>query len=199
VTKYVYDPKRAEALLQEAGWTKGPDGIVRNATGEPLHLPITNQPAEVDQLEAAIVQSNWKDVGITSEVHRLSPQEHRDNELRSKFRAVAYTQRGMQLEKMVWTSDQISTPDKYWSGQNRIGYINPRLDAAWTKVVSTTDPRERQGYLIDGIQIMEDDAMVTLTHLKAEAFAFRKGLDGPTMPTVVDTSRIWNIWAWRWN
>jgi peptide/nickel transport system substrate-binding protein len=198
VTKYSYDPKRAEALLQEAGWTKGPDGIARNAAGDPLYLPMINQPAAVDQIEAAIVQSNWKDVGITSEVHRLSPQEHRDNQLRSKFRAVAYTQRGMQLEKMVWTSDAFSTAENRWSGQNRIGYSNPRLDAAWAKVVSTTDPKQRQAFLIEGIGIMEDDAMVTLTHLKAEAFALRKGLVGPTMPTVVDTSRIWNIWAWHW-
>jgi peptide/nickel transport system substrate-binding protein len=38
VTKYEYDPARAQVLLQEAGWTKGSDGFVRNSRGEILHL-----------------------------------------------------------------------------------------------------------------------------------------------------------------
>src|SRR5581483_3825514 len=169
-------------------WTRGSDGVARNAAGDPLYLPMINQPAEEDQLEAAIIQDNWKGAGITTDIHRLSPQEHRDNELRSKFRAVAYTQRNLGLEGMVWTSSQVATPDNHWSGQNRIGYINPNLDAAWAKIVATVDPKEREGYLIDGVKIMEDDAMVTLTHLKAEAMAFRSGLEGPTGQTAIETS-----------
>ncbi|HZT07247.1 MAG TPA: hypothetical protein VFC51_09470 [Chloroflexota bacterium] len=57
----------------------------------------------------------------------------------------------------------MSTPDNHWSGQNRIGYVNPRLDPAWERIVGSIDPVERQGYLIDAITIMQEDAMVTLT------------------------------------
>lgn len=34
VQTYEYDPERAAALLQEAGWTKGSDGLLTNAAGE---------------------------------------------------------------------------------------------------------------------------------------------------------------------
>ncbi len=198
VPKYEYDPARAEALLREAGWTKGPDGRLRNAAGQPLPMPLTNLPGEVEQLEANIVVDNWKTVGFAAELRTLSPQEWRDNELRSKFPAVAYNRRNLSYDDMVWFSKNISRPETRWGGQNRIGYVNPRLDDLWSKVLASVDPKEREGYLVDAIRIMMDDAMVVLTHLQAEVLAHNAALVGPMEPPVERTSRIWNIWEWEW-
>jgi peptide/nickel transport system substrate-binding protein len=198
VPKHDYDPSRAEALLREAGWTKGPDGRMRNAAGQALNLPMMNLPGEAEALEAAVVIDNWRVVGITGELQRLSPQEWRDNELRSKFPAVAYNRRNLSHDNMVWFSANISRAENRWGGQNRIGYVNPRLDDAWNKVLASVDVKEREGHLIDGIRIMMDDAMVVLTHLQAEVMAHDADLVGPTEPAVVRTSRIWNIWEWEW-
>src|SRR5581483_1442625 len=114
VPKYDYDPGRAEALVREAGWTKGTDGRLRNGAGQPLTLPLTNLPGEVEQLEAAIVVDNWKAAGFASDVQRLSPQEWRDNELRSKFPAVAYNRRNLSYDDMVWFSRNVSLPETRW-------------------------------------------------------------------------------------
>ena len=38
VTKYEFDLARSAALLQEAGWTRGTDGMMHNAAGELLTL-----------------------------------------------------------------------------------------------------------------------------------------------------------------
>ncbi len=198
VPKYEYDLGRSEALLREAGWTKAADGRMRNAAGQALSLPMMNLPGEVEQLEAAVVADNWKTAGITSDVHRLSPQEWRDNELRSKFPAVAYNRRNLSHDDMVWFSTNLSRPETRWGGQNRIGYINPRLDDLWSKVLASVDAKEREGYLVDAIRVMMDDAMVVLTHLQAEVMAHQADLVGPVEPAVVRTSRIWNIWEWEW-
>jgi peptide/nickel transport system substrate-binding protein len=198
VPKYTYDPTRAEALLREAGWTKGTDGRLRNAAGQPLALPLTNLPGEVEQLEANIVVDNWRTAGFAAELKSLSPQEWRDNELRSKFPAVAYNRRNMSYDDMVWFSTNISRPETRWGGQNRIGYINPKLDDLWHQVLATVDPKEREDYLIQGIQVMMDDAMVVLTHFQAEVLAFNGDLTGPSDAPVEKTSRIWNIWEWEW-
>jgi peptide/nickel transport system substrate-binding protein len=198
VPKFDYDPSRSEALLREAGWTKAPDGRMRNATGQALSLPMMNLPGEAEQLEAAVVADNWRTAGITSEVHRLSPQEWRDNELRSKFPAVAYNRRNLSYDDMVWFSANLSRPEIRWGGQNRNGYVNLQLDDRWGRVLASVDAREREGYLIDAIRIMMDDAMVVLTHLQAEVMAHHADLVGPTEPAVVRTSRIWNVWEWEW-
>jgi peptide/nickel transport system substrate-binding protein len=198
VPKYDYDPARAEVLLREAGWVKAQDGRLRNGAGQALAMPLTNLPGEVEQLEAAIVADNWKTAGFASEVKGLSPQEWRDNELRSKFPAVAYNRRNLSYDDMVWFSANFSRPETRWGGQNRIGYSNPRLDDLWHQVLASVDTKEREGYLTDAIRIMMDDAMVVLTHLQAEVLAYNADLVGPVEPPVEKTSRIWNVWEWEW-
>jgi peptide/nickel transport system substrate-binding protein len=198
VTKHAFDPARSEALLREAGWTRGPDGIARNSSGEALFISIMNQPTEVDQQEAAVVVSDWKNAGISSEVHRLATQEMRDNELRAKYPGAAYNRRALTLENMVWTGRQVARADNRWSGQNRNGYVNPALDDLWLKVLGSIDPREREGFLVEALRVMADDAVVTLTHLQPDVMAYRAGITGPLNPSVVGASDLWNIWEWRW-
>src|SRR5207247_659009 len=117
VSKYDYDPTRAEALLREAGWAKGGDGVARNAAGDPLHIPMLNQSGEVDQLEAAVIADNWKTVGVTSEIARLSRQQQTDGEFRSKFAAVAYNRRPLGYDTMDWTT--VAMPTRRTAGPGR--------------------------------------------------------------------------------
>jgi peptide/nickel transport system substrate-binding protein len=196
--KYEYDPSRAEALLREAGWVKGADGRARNAAGDFLNITIQTLPPEDHQLDAAVVANNWKAVGITSEVRRLSPAEWRDNELRSKFPGVAYNTRGAALADMVWLGRNLSTPENRWGGQNRSGYVNPRLDELWARALGSIDQKEREGHLIEATTVMVEDAMVVLTHWTPDVVAYNADIIGPRENAVTYTSRIWNIWEWRW-
>lgn len=198
VPGYEYDPRRAEAVLREAGWVKGADGRARNAAGEVLSIPMMNHPSETAQLDAAVVVDNWRVVGITSEIYRLSQHEIRDNELRSKFPAVQYSIRGLTLDNMVWTAPQVSRPEARWSGQNRTGYVNPTLDDLWSRVLGSVDPKERESWLIEAAKVMIDDAMVVLTHVTPDVIAYTAELVGPVEGPVNYTSRIFNIWEYRW-
>ncbi len=198
ITKYAYDPARAEALLGEAGWTKSADGIARNAEGHLLTVPMLNGAAEMDQLEAAAVVNQWKAVGVASEIHPLTRSQQRDGEYRSKFPAVAYNRRGIAYDDMVWLSSRLSGPDNRWSGANRSGYVNATLDRLWPRVTATIDPKEREGILVEALRAMTADAAVTPTHLQPQAMAYRAGLTGPKQPWVGESAQIWNPWEWRW-
>jgi peptide/nickel transport system substrate-binding protein len=198
VTKYEYNPARAEALLGEAGWTKGSDGIARNADGQALDMPMLNGAAEMDQVEATAVVNQWKAIGVPSDIHPLTRTQQRDGEYRSKFRAVAYNRRGIAYDDMVWLTPRLSAAENRWSGQNRSGYVNPELDRLWPKATATIDAKEREGLLIEALKIMTADAAVTPTHLQPQAMAFRAGLVGPKQPWVNDSAQIWNPWEWRW-
>jgi peptide/nickel transport system substrate-binding protein len=198
ITKYPYDPARADALLGEAGWMKGPDGIARNGEGQPLNVPMLNGAAEMDQLEAAAVVNQWKAVGVASEVHPLTRSQQRDGEYRSKFAAVAYNRRGIAYDDMVWLSSRLSGPDNRWSGANRSGYVNPALDRLWPRVTATIDPKQSEAVLIEALQVMTADAAVTPTHLQPQAMAYRAGLTGSIPPWVGESAQIWNAWEWRW-
>jgi hypothetical protein len=45
---------------------------------------------------------------------------------------------------------------------------------------------------------MIEDAMVVLTHWTPDVVAYNADLVGPVQYAVTYTSRIWNIWEWRW-
>jgi ABC-type transport system substrate-binding protein len=99
---------------------------------------------------------------------------------------------------MVWLGAQVSRPENRWGGQNRSGYLNPRLDELWARVMASIDTKEREGHLIEAAKVMIEDAMVVLTHWTPDVVAYNADLVGPAQYAVTYTSRIWNIWEWRW-
>ncbi|MDX1575128.1 MAG: peptide ABC transporter substrate-binding protein, partial [Kiloniellales bacterium] len=65
IPKYPFDPERAAALLEEAGWTPGPDGVRVNAAGERLGLELmTTAGNRSRELVQQVLQSQWRDLGI---------------------------------------------------------------------------------------------------------------------------------------
>lgn len=67
VPDYPYDPEAAQALLAEAGWTPGPDGILQN-NGERLSIDMpTGQFGELVPA-TLLVQQFWEDIGVEANV-----------------------------------------------------------------------------------------------------------------------------------
>jgi peptide/nickel transport system substrate-binding protein len=199
VPKYPYDPARAEGLLREAGWTRGADGLARNATGQPLDMPMLNESGDIEQLEAAVVGDYLKAIGITSEVRRLTFAEQRDGEFRSKFPAVAYNRRAFDYDSMVWLTHRLSTPENRWNGSNRSGYVNPLVEELWMRAMRTIDEREREPLLVEAVSTIAADAVIVTTHLQVIGTAYAAGLQGLREPSLgAPGGTVWNTWEWRW-
>ncbi len=68
VRRYPFDPAQARALLDDAGWHAGPDGV-RSKDGVPLSLVMTGYTgsATLDATEE-VVQREWRDVGVDVEI-----------------------------------------------------------------------------------------------------------------------------------
>lgn len=65
VRRYDYDPKRASALLDEAGWHAKSTGAIREKDGQPLHLTLVGFTGSATATEAqTLVQQEWRDIGI---------------------------------------------------------------------------------------------------------------------------------------
>src|SRR3546814_13439797 len=64
VPTYGYDPARAEALLEEAGWTRGPKGLRVNAGGQPLAFePMTTAGNRSRALVPQVLADSWNRAG----------------------------------------------------------------------------------------------------------------------------------------
>ncbi len=65
---YTYDPQRALELLAEAGWTPGPDGILRK-DGVRFEISLAAQVGNSRRNYAAtIIQQNLREIGIACEI-----------------------------------------------------------------------------------------------------------------------------------
>ncbi len=75
---YAYDPAKANALLDQAGWVKGADGI-RTKDGKPLTIRIPYGSGVILPQEGAaalqILQQQWKQVGFNVQLIPLSQAE----------------------------------------------------------------------------------------------------------------------------
>lgn len=71
VKRYPHDPERAKALLAEAGWKPGRDGILERDGKKFAFTVLTNAGNESRAKTAAIIQQNLAAVGIRMEIRTV--------------------------------------------------------------------------------------------------------------------------------
>lgn len=64
---YDYDPERAIELLEEAGWTRGADGIFEK-DGMPLEFTLDIAPRDTWTRTAQIAQGMFQEIGVRTEI-----------------------------------------------------------------------------------------------------------------------------------
>lgn len=131
VKKYKTDKKMARKLLDEAGWKLGPDGF-RYKNNQKLTFKLVGA-AGIKQIETlqAIIQSQWKDIGIDLQI-KSDPARLLFSETLRK--------RNFDLAVFSWSSfpglghesvlhsKNIPSDKNSWTGQNYSGYSNPKVD-----------------------------------------------------------------------
>ncbi len=143
-----YDPARARTLLDQAGWTPGPDGIRRNAAGERLSLDFaTTSGNRVRELTQQVMQSQWKAAGIEVTIHNQPSRtffgqllKHREFTGLVEF---AWTGE-VDLPPIRLTTPYIPTAANNWGGQNYGAVSDKDLDAAVDAAQYELDPEKQQ-------------------------------------------------------
>jgi peptide/nickel transport system substrate-binding protein len=141
IAHYPYDPAKANALLDAAGYRRGPDGI-----RFPLQMKISNTSSPT-RLMALVVQQQLRAVGIAMDV--------RIYEFGTFFADV--TKGAFSMYSLRWIGGNES-PDIFRlaystaslppHGANRGYYINPELDRLMADAAATADQaRDRADYV----------------------------------------------------
>lgn len=85
LSKYDYNLKKAESLLDEAGWKLGSDGI-REKNGKKLKLTFPYIAAKVtDKSVAEYIQGEWKKIGVDVEVKAMEEKTYWANGAKGDF------------------------------------------------------------------------------------------------------------------
>lgn len=145
--QYPFDPRRAERLLEDAGWMRGPSGIrVRN--GKPLAITLVSftGSSTVNETEA-LLQSQWRDVGVDVTIKNYpsgqlyATQSAGGIEQSGKFDAVIENWfNGSDPDESILVTCGMAPP----AGWNIYHFCDPALDAAESAALGTYDRAARR-------------------------------------------------------
>lgn len=201
VPKYKYDPARAAALLDQAGWKPG-GAVRRNAEGAPLTLELgTTAGNRSRELVAQVLQAQWRKIGVDVRLKAEPPRVFfGDTVTKRKFPHMAlfaWYSAPENVPRTTLHSSMIPSEKNNWSGQNYPGYNNPRMDELIDSIEVELNRPKRVALWRELQQLYADELPALPLFFRADAFILPKGLKGVVPTGHQDPSTLW-IETWRW-
>jgi len=92
IPQFPYDPRRAQALLAQAAWTRGPDGILLSEpTGERFEVQVAGENNALTEREQNIIADQWKAVAVQAQPWPMSGALRADREVRAKLSSAGWS------------------------------------------------------------------------------------------------------------
>ncbi len=161
-TNYGYDPERATALLEEAGWTDTDgDGII-DKDGEAMSFEFLypQGSAETDQI-VAYIQDAWSQIGVDATPRALEfPALIEATTTNPTFDIALY---GF-LWDASFIQDIMFGCAQYQVGFNDMKYCNEELDAINAEAKLTFDEDARRELLIQASNIVNEEQPIAVLH-----------------------------------
>ncbi len=152
------DKDRANALLDEAGWEMGPDGI-RVKDGQRLELLFQTSTNAVRQDFQALVQQDWREIGVDTRLRNINAGVFFGSDPGSPDTYLKFYADVQMYASLFEGTDPTAhleqrrcgrepKPDTQWQGQNINRYCNEEYDALWLELSREADPDRRQELVI---------------------------------------------------
>ncbi|MBO9309693.1 MAG: peptide ABC transporter substrate-binding protein [Chloroflexi bacterium] len=148
-----YDPEAAAKLLDEAGWTLGPDGI-RQKDGVKLEFRYSTTTAGWRNNIQAVIQQQLAKVGVSVILEKYPASEFFGAFVNRGINAIGEYDIAQYANNTSLTNPVNATVDEALNckqipnesnpgGQNFTGFCSPELDAASLITKTSLDPKER--------------------------------------------------------
>lgn len=199
------DMAGAKALLDEAGWIAGADGI-REKDGKKLHILYQTTVNPVRQDFQALIKDWWTELGVDVELKAIDPSVFFGGDAGSpdtfqKFYAdvemYANNSDGTDPETYLsqYQCKNAPSPDNQWQGENMNRYCDPAYDAKVAELSATTDVAKRQALAKELNNMVTKDTMtvIPLVH-RGTLSAHSNALAGVKINAW--DSELWNIADW---
>lgn len=199
---YEYDTAKAEALLDEAGWTKGADGV-REKDGRKFSVQFyTTENNQTRQSVAQIIQENLKVVGIEVNLNFVpgtavlfANGEEGVLSARKYDLALYAWVSGPEPSTALYLCDQVPTPENNYAGQNNTGWCSPEFDEAALASTAVTDREQRIPLVVEAQKVFNAELPTFPLYQRVNLGAYNPKVTGLALNP---TSQIdfWNIETW---
>jgi peptide/nickel transport system substrate-binding protein len=192
--RQTYDPRRAEQLLQTAGFSRGGDGFWLTPTGDRFTLEQWYLAGATNERESTILVDMLRRAGIDASANQWGIQRT-SNEERVKTSgifggAVALPDR--------YHSRAIARAETRWTGTNRFGFSSPDLDRYVDAYTAALDRDERIQDLAQMERIALDQMPAITTYYTAAVIAHAAALKGVVRNLVPEAGGERKMWSWEW-
>jgi peptide/nickel transport system substrate-binding protein len=195
----------ANALLDEAGWVKGADGV-RAKDGVRMSMLYQTSTNAVRQDFQALIKQWWNEIGIEVELRNLSGSVFFGGDPGSpdtfqKF----YADVEMYANNFDGTDPQAylaayrcggePKPDSQWQGENINRFCDPAYDALIDELGSTSDLAKRGELAIKMNEMLTKDSYTIIPLVdRGRVSAHANSLGGVILNTW--DSELWNVADW---
>jgi peptide/nickel transport system substrate-binding protein len=199
LARYPYDLTRAERLMNEAGWRRGPDGTYLNDAGEPYAITVAS-PARtaINVQEVLTVADEWKQAGLAATPNNIPYNAANLNELKATVPGVFFGNNPLVPGSyyIAYTTPQLSSERNRWLGSNKGGYSNPVFDRLYQEFSTALDPAKREATIVEMAKLGADEAVWIPLYYDFDTAAIRKGVDGIGNVPPIQVASTWNAHAW---
>jgi peptide/nickel transport system substrate-binding protein len=197
IARSEYDPRRASQMIEALGYSRGPDGILRDAAGQRLAVEMrTTDTLDLHTKSLFPIVEDWKRVGVETDPVIIPPQFTRDNQYRATYPAFELSRSPNELRVLsYYYSYGARLPENNWVGQNRTRYMNPEMDALLDRYFTTVPMEPRMLALGAVVRHLSEAAIPLPLFYDAQGVMVANRIQNVT--TVAGEGAIvWNVVEW---
>jgi len=194
----------ARALLAEAGWTPGPDGILRKGD---QRFEISFWGRTEDRQRETYMQAiarDWKAIGVDAKI-TLQPTEQVFGKKgagvisRRDFDAIVWQVSPMDAAGgyTMWHSSQIPSTANNMTGENYFGWRNQRADDAMLMARTSTSEEERLAAYREHQRLFMEDLPALPLFSHDLIHLVRSNVRGYRPTNSVRVADTWNVAEWE--
>ena len=201
VRAYAFDPERAAALFDEAGFDRLIDGVRHDAEGTPLRFTLmTTAGNRSRELVQQVLQAQWRAAGVDIVIENEPPRvffgETVSRRVFDHMALFAWVSPPDNVPRTILHSTNIPAPDNNWSGQNYTGFRNAEMDRLIAAIEEELDAAARRP-LWHALQAVYAEELPALPlFFRADPHVLPRWLDG-VVPTGHRTPSTIGIETWR--
>ncbi len=195
ITKYAYDQRRSQQLLEEAGLVRGGDGFYVGANGNRF-APEWKATAGGDtEIQLGLLADSLRRIGVDAR-QTVLPRPF-DNETRATFATLFNWSTTNQPDDWLgnWASTTIPGPENRWNGSNFGAWHNQEYDRLAASFATTLDRRQRSQLVVQMTKLLSEQLPVMPLYYNLDVVAHTSALRG--VQVVPDGSIGFNVQDWQ--
>ncbi len=200
ISKYSYDPRMAEQLLNEAGIAKDGNGVFAGSAVERFNPDYQVLTGTTFERGGAIIEDSWRRMGIEVQYSVLPAVQVRNNEVRNSFPGISTPGGGILSERALvefFTGQQIGTPSNGWTGSNRGAWPSAEYDRLFSAFNVTLDRSERNAQIAQMMKLLSDEVPGFPQYLDIDVMGYVGSVKGPSLGITGTSTPLWNTYQWE--